>query len=259
MRGHQPRRRGPPGADPGRRDGPAAGRPAAGRAPVRGHPPAHPPALGPCSRAAVLPGRRPRRRPGDTAAPGPGIRGERGRDAGPRHVTAALPDRPGGAARRLGVRDPAPRPAQGGGLHDRGARDPAQGRPDLRLPGQRRALGADLHPGPLPHRGRPGPDGLGEYHTAALDLAAGTDVLVHDAFLVAAEVPAEAAFGHAAAEYAAGLGQRAGARRVALAHHKPDRTDDELDELDRLLASSGTGEPGVPEIFVAAEGGILDL
>ena len=84
-------------------------------------------------------------------------------------------------------------------------------------------------------------------------------MLVHDAFLVAAEVPAEAAFGHAAAEYAAGLGRRAGARRVALAHHKPDRTDGELDELGRLLASGGAGEPGVPEIFVAAEGGILDL
>ena len=52
----------------------------------------------------------------------------------------------------------------------------------------------------------PGPDGLGEYHPAALDLAAGTDLLIHDAFLLAAEVPAEAAFGHAAAEYAVGLG-----------------------------------------------------
>ena len=87
-------------------------------------------------------------------------------------------------------------------------------------------------------------------------------LLIHDAFLLAAEVPAEAAFGHAAAEYAAGLGVRAGARRVALAHHKPDRTDDELDALARSFADgrqAGPGTSGDPEIFVAAEGGILEL
>ena len=117
----------------------------------------------------------------------------------------------------------------------------------------------------------PGPDGLGEYHPAALDLAAGADLLIHDAFLLAPEVPAEAAFGHAAAQYAAGLGARAGARRVALAHHKPDRTDAELDEVARSFAGGGPGAaltprdlgppgvPGTPEIFVAAEGGILEL
>jgi hypothetical protein len=58
-----------------------------------------------------------------------------------------------------------------------------------------------------------GPDGLGEYHDAALALADGADVLVHDAQLLAEEVAAEAAFGHAAAEYAVGLARRAGAGR----------------------------------------------
>ncbi|MGI8449839.1 MAG: hypothetical protein ACR2MP_22205 [Streptosporangiaceae bacterium] len=46
---------------------------------------------------------------------------------------------------------------------------------------------------------------------------------------------------------------------MALAHHKPDRTDDELDELALWFASGSRGEPGTPEIFVAAEGGILEL
>ena len=51
--------------------------------------------------------------------------------------------------------------------------------------------------------------------------------------------------------------RRAGARRVALAHHKPDRTDAELDQL----AAGSRQRPGLrlPEIIVAAEGGILDL
>ncbi len=85
----------------------------------------------------------------------------------------------------------------------------------------------------------PGPEGLGEYHQAALDLADGADLLIHDGFLLASEVAAEASFGHAAAGYAVGLGQRAGARRIALAHHKPDRTDDELDRLAAAFAAAG--------------------
>ena len=56
----------------------------------------------------------------------------------------------------------------------------------------------------------PGPEGWGEYHPAALDLAAGSDLLIHDAFLLPEEVAAEASFGHAAADYAVGLGERAG-------------------------------------------------
>jgi phosphoribosyl 1,2-cyclic phosphodiesterase len=94
----------------------------------------------------------------------------------------------------------------------------------------------------------PGADGLGVYHEAALDLAAEADLLVHDAQLVAEEVPAEASFGHAAAEYAVGLAVRARARSVALFHHKPSRTDDELDAIARRFA-------GAPlPVLVAAEG-----
>jgi phosphoribosyl 1,2-cyclic phosphodiesterase len=99
----------------------------------------------------------------------------------------------------------------------------------------------------------PGPDGWGEYHPAAVELAAGADVVVHDAQLLAAEVAAEAAFGHAAADYAVALAGRAGARRVALFHHRPDRTDDALDELARRFAVAP-----VP-VVVAAEEQILDV
>jgi len=105
----------------------------------------------------------------------------------------------------------------------------------------------------------PGPEGWGEYHPAALDLAAGSDLLIHDAFLLPEEVAAEASFGHAAADYAVGLGQRAGARRVMLAHHKPGRTDAELDALAARLAGGGAGGPGRPDVIMAAEGEILEL
>jgi phosphoribosyl 1,2-cyclic phosphodiesterase len=99
----------------------------------------------------------------------------------------------------------------------------------------------------------PGPDGWGEYHRDALDLADGADLLIHDAFLMPDEVEAEAFFGHAAADYAIALGQRAGARRVLLTHHKPARTDDALDRLARRVAG------GPAEVIVAAEGEMLEL
>jgi ribonuclease BN (tRNA processing enzyme) len=104
----------------------------------------------------------------------------------------------------------------------------------------------------------PGPEGWGEYHPAALDLAAGSDLLIHDAFLLPEEVAAEASFGHAAADYAVGLGERAGAHQVMLFHHKPGRTDPELDELGARLAAGEAGR-AEPHVIVAAEGEILEL
>jgi ribonuclease BN (tRNA processing enzyme) len=98
----------------------------------------------------------------------------------------------------------------------------------------------------------PGPDGWGEYHPAALGLADGVDLLIHDAFLNPEEVAALASFGHPAADYAVGLGRRAGARQVLLAHHKPDRTDDALDQMAARFAAD-------PRVTVGVEGQVLDL
>jgi phosphoribosyl 1,2-cyclic phosphodiesterase len=98
-----------------------------------------------------------------------------------------------------------------------------------------------------------GPDGTGVYHDTALALADGVDLLIHDAQLTAAQLPALAFLGHAAAEYAVALGERAGARRVALFHHDPARTDDELDALAASVASSSL------ETFAAAQGHCLDV
>jgi ribonuclease BN (tRNA processing enzyme) len=97
-----------------------------------------------------------------------------------------------------------------------------------------------------------GPDGLGEYHPAALSLCDGSDVLIHDAQLVREELAAEGYFGHAAAEYAVQLAERSGVPRIALFHHKPDRTDDELDAIATRFASS-------PGVTVVAQSTVLEL
>jgi phosphoribosyl 1,2-cyclic phosphodiesterase len=100
----------------------------------------------------------------------------------------------------------------------------------------------------------PGEDGFGEYHPAALELARGADVLLHDAQLLPTELAAEADFGHAVADYSVELARRAGTRSVLLFHHRYDRTDDALDALARRL-----GGGSEPEVGVAAEGTVLEL
>ena len=99
-----------------------------------------------------------------------------------------------------------------------------------------------------------GEDGLGAYHPAAVELARGVDVLVHDAQLFPEEFPAQANYGHAVADYAVALAAHAGARSVALFHHAPERTDDQLDGLARRL-----GEGASPAVSVATEGSTLEL
>lgn len=91
-------------------------------------------------------------------------------------------------------------------------------------------------PDHMPLGAGPGPDGLGEYHDAAMALAGGVDLLVHDAQHTASEMPAKAFLGHSAVEYVVGLGAAAGARAVALFHHDPHRTDRQIDEIVEGLA-----------------------
>jgi phosphoribosyl 1,2-cyclic phosphodiesterase len=99
----------------------------------------------------------------------------------------------------------------------------------------------------------PGPDGLGEYHEAAVALARDCDLLIHDAQYLDEELAFGAAFGHASAGYAVRLAEHAGARRLLLFHHDPPRTDD---AVDAMVASYARGP--VP-VHGAAEGMVIDL
>lgn len=108
----------------------------------------------------------------------------------------------------------------------------------------------------------PGPDGCGEYHAAALELAADSDALIHDAHLTRAELPAESDFGHAAGAYVVGLARQAGARAAVLFHHRPDRTDAELErllqDLEQQFAGSDERQPQ-PQISLARQDTVLEL
>jgi phosphoribosyl 1,2-cyclic phosphodiesterase len=97
----------------------------------------------------------------------------------------------------------------------------------------------------------PGPDGLGVYHEAALELAAGADILMHDSFWYAEDFDPARTLGHASAEYAIGLAVAADAGQVLLLHHKPDRTDSELEKLAAWLRDAP-----VP-VTLAADGEVI--
>ncbi len=97
-----------------------------------------------------------------------------------------------------------------------------------------------------------GPDGFGEYHEAALELAGDSDMLVHDAQLLLEELPAEGRFGHSCGEYALGLARRAGCKAVVLFHHRPDRTDAALERIAERFGSD-------PEVSLAKQGAVVEL
>jgi phosphoribosyl 1,2-cyclic phosphodiesterase len=99
----------------------------------------------------------------------------------------------------------------------------------------------------------PGPDGLGEYHDAAMALALHCDLLIHDAQYLDEELDARASFGHASSGYAVALAERARARRLLLYHHDPPRSDD---DIDAIVASY---EDGPVPVDAAVEGMVIDL
>ena len=102
----------------------------------------------------------------------------------------------------------------------------------------------------------PGPDGLGDRHEAAMALAQGADVVIHDAQHLASQFPGVDFLGHASVEYCVELAREAGARTLVLFHHAPTRTDDEVDAIlvmARELAGADLA------VVAAYEGLVLDL
>jgi phosphoribosyl 1,2-cyclic phosphodiesterase len=99
-----------------------------------------------------------------------------------------------------------------------------------------------------------GPDGWGPYHPAALRLCAGADLLIHDSQHTADELGHAYSFGHSAAEYAVELARRAGVARVALFHHDPERTDEQVEAMVRGLQRSGG-----PHVEAAREDDVIYL
>lgn len=66
---------------------------------------------------------------------------------------------------------------------------------------------------------------------SGVDLAAGTDLLYHDAQYTAQEYPSKLGWGHSSIEDAGLFASIAGVKHVLFAHHDPSRTDAQLNEI----------------------------
>jgi phosphoribosyl 1,2-cyclic phosphodiesterase len=86
------------------------------------------------------------------------------------------------------------------------------------------------------------------------EFVVGADLLVHDAQYTAAEYPAKVGWGHSPAEFVVNLARQADVRRVALTHHDPLRTDDQLDVIVERLKAKLRAEGSSLAVFAAAEG-----
>lgn len=91
-----------------------------------------------------------------------------------------------------------------------------------------------------------------------IDLAEGADLLVHDAQYTTSEYvgtsgPSRRGWGHSTWEQAVELGRLAGARRLAMFHHDPCRTDGQVNAIEAVAAQRFHGA------FAAREGGVVAL
>lgn len=87
-----------------------------------------------------------------------------------------------------------------------------------------------------------------ELDPAVLNLIRGADLFMYDASYLESEMERFRGFGHSTWERAVRLAVAAGARRAAMIHHAPWRTDAQLDRID---AEARARFPGA---FVAADG-----
>jgi phosphoribosyl 1,2-cyclic phosphodiesterase len=96
----------------------------------------------------------------------------------------------------------------------------------------------------------PGPDGLGAYHEAAVRLASGADLLIHDSQYTPEEFAVKSDWGHCMWQYPIGLANHSGTRRVLLSHHDPGHDDDFLDAIATRLPRNAA---------LAVEGTIIEV
>jgi phosphoribosyl 1,2-cyclic phosphodiesterase len=94
-------------------------------------------------------------------------------------------------------------------------------------------------------------DALEDEWISGLGLAAGADVLIHDAQYTDAEYPAHLGWGHSSLADALAFGRRAAVERLLLFHHDPLHSDAFLDDLGRDAVGrweEAGGRPGTLEL-----------
>jgi ribonuclease BN (tRNA processing enzyme) len=92
-------------------------------------------------------------------------------------------------------------------------------------------------------------DGSFEISDGARELCEDVDLLIHDAQFTDEEFATKHAWGHSTYAYARWVAETCGARRLALFHHDPSRTDAEISRITSQLADGSS-----VQMFAAREG-----
>lgn len=93
----------------------------------------------------------------------------------------------------------------------------------------------------------------GETDANVLDLMEGADLAVYDSAYTASEYPNHVGWGHSTPDEGIRLAELAGAKRLALFHHNPTRTDAQMAEIERWAKKVS------PIAFAARDGLELSL
>ncbi|MGB3410833.1 MAG: MBL fold metallo-hydrolase [Microthrixaceae bacterium] len=104
---------------------------------------------------------------------------------------------------------------------------------------------------------QPGPDSV-EIDPRVLELCRDVDLLIHDSQYDRDEFLLKSDWGHCTFEYAVEVAAQSGAKRLALFHHDPDRSDAQVEDF-AVRASELALPRGVEEVFAASEGMTLSL
>jgi phosphoribosyl 1,2-cyclic phosphodiesterase len=96
------------------------------------------------------------------------------------------------------------------------------------------------------------PQALDEIDDNVLELCEGVDLLIHDSQYTDEDWVTKSHWGHSTIEYSVDVAAKSSAKALALFHHDPSRSDNELDRLSAEAKLLGAGK-GV-EVFAAAEG-----
>jgi phosphoribosyl 1,2-cyclic phosphodiesterase len=91
------------------------------------------------------------------------------------------------------------------------------------------------------------------WYGALVEFVRGADLLLHDAMLTDAEYEIRRGWGHSTFAQAVRLAEDAGARRLGIFHHAPDRSDTELEAIAAELRSGLAERGSLLAVGVAAE------
>ena len=92
-----------------------------------------------------------------------------------------------------------------------------------------------------------------------VDFVRGASVLVHDTMYTSEEYRSFVGWGHSTHEQAVELALEAGVERLVLFHHRPERTDDEVDRCVEKCRALVAREGRSLEVLAAAEGLTLQV